>query len=257
VVSNAQLTNEGTYRVRAENANGSVTSDPVDLRILINPAVLIPPLNQSAVAGGNATFSLVITGHPPPFGYLLRKGSTIVTNYNSDEPIAFFTLFNVQSNNAGTYRLVVTNEANPSPGLTLDPVTLTILADNDHDGLPDEWEAGHDLGTNNAADAQFDSDLDGQTNWQEYLAGTNPRDSQSLHKLARIFLAAQEAAAVVEFNAVSNKTYTLQYRGSATTGAWARLADFVALPTNRLVSITNSLHGTEARYYRLLTPRAP
>ena len=106
--------------------------------VLINPTVVIPPLSQRVVEGGNAIFSLMISGHPPPFGYLLRKSSAILTNYTTDETSGFLTLYNVQTNNAGSYRIVVTNAANPAPGLVLDPITLTVLADTDHDGLPDD-----------------------------------------------------------------------------------------------------------------------
>src|SRR5206468_12731151 len=121
VVSNATLANEGDYQVRASNQAGDALSDPVSLTVLINPAVVIPPLSQSVVVGGSTTFSAVISGHPPPFGYLLRKGSSVITNYSSPETMAFFTLSNAQTNEAGTYRLVVTNAANPAPGLAMDP----------------------------------------------------------------------------------------------------------------------------------------
>src|SRR5439155_9753968 len=108
------------------------------------------------------------------------------TNYTSAETIGFLTLFNMQPTNAGTYRVVVTNAANPSPGLSFDPVTLTVLADSDHDGLPDDWESAHGLSPNDPADAQLDFDLDGQSNWQEYIAGTDPQDRQSFLKVQQI-----------------------------------------------------------------------
>jgi len=257
LVTNAQLGNEGAYRVTAANAYGSVTSAPVDLGVLINPAIVVPPLNQTVVVGGNATFSLMISGHPAPFGYLLRKSSVVLTNYTSDEPIGFFTLRQVQPTNAGTYRIVITNAANPAPGLSVDPVTLTVLADRDLDGLPDEWETAHGLAINDPTDAELDSDRDGQNNWQEYLAGTDPNDPQDFLKVERISVAGGAATAVIQFNAVANKTYTVQFRDSTTAQDWRKLADVVALPTNRLVSITNDHLGPEQRYYRLAAPRTP
>ncbi len=257
VISNAQLTSEGSYSVTAANAWGAVTSDSIILTVLINPAVVAPPLDQRVVAGGNATFSVLISGHPSPFGYLLRKGSNILTNYVSGETSGFLTLFNVQSNNAGTYRLIITNAANPSPGLSLDPVTLTVLADSDHDGLPDEWELAHGLDKNNPADAQFDSDGDGQTNLQEYLAGTDPQDPMSFLTMRGLSLARESGGAIIQFEARSNKTYTVQSRYSTTAQAWSKVADFVAYPTNRNLSITNGIKAARERYYRLATPRIP
>ena len=36
-----------------------------------------------------------------------------------------------------------------------------------------------------------------------------------------------------------------------------KVADVVAFPANRLVSITNSVTGAERRFYRLVTPNVP
>jgi hypothetical protein len=56
--------------VVAANASGAVTSAPVHPGILINPAVIVPPLSQNVVAGGNVTFCVMISGHSSLFGYL-------------------------------------------------------------------------------------------------------------------------------------------------------------------------------------------
>ena len=129
-----------------------------------------------------------------------------------------------------------------------------MLADSDHDGLPDDWEAAHGLNSNNAADAQLDRDLDGMTNLQEYLAGTDPDNPRSSLKLDRIILAAGQTAAVLQFNAASNKTYRIQARNSLSSGEWSTVAAIVARPTNHLATITNTLDGARSRYYHLLTP---
>src|SRR5205823_875725 len=113
-LSNVQLTNEGLYQVAVGNGYGTVTSAPVRLGVLIDPSIVIPPLSQRVAAGGNATFSFMVAGHPAPFGYQLRKSSVTVTNYLSDSSIGSLSLFNVQPSDAGTYRIIVTNAANPS-----------------------------------------------------------------------------------------------------------------------------------------------
>lgn len=48
------------------------------------------------------------------------------------------------------------------------------LADDDRDGMPDEWEDQYGLNKHNAADAHLDADNDGLTNLQEFIQGTNP-----------------------------------------------------------------------------------
>jgi hypothetical protein len=253
-VTNVQIADEGTYQAVAMNSFGAATSAPVRLIALFTPTVVIPPLDQTVIAGADATFSVLVSGHPPPFGFILRKGNSNLTSVVSDSRMAFLTLSNVQPSNAGTYRIVVTNAATLA-GRILDPVSLTVLADSDNDGLPDQWEAVHGLRTNDPGDARLDFDLDGYSNAQEYVAGTDPQDSDSMPRIEQITVVASNA--VVQFQAQSNKTYTLEFRDSLSSSSWTKLADFVALRTNTLVSLTNRSDAPRTRYYRLATPRTP
>lgn len=52
--------------------------------------------------------------------------------------------------------------------------------DDDNDGMPDDWEISFGLNPVDNSDAQTDTDLDGFTNLQEYEAGTDPTDSNSV-----------------------------------------------------------------------------
>ncbi len=54
--------------------------------------------------------------------------------------------------------------------------------DRDGDGLPDWWETLH-FGSPTAADPMVDSDGDGVLNWQEFVAGTDPHDSNSYFRV--------------------------------------------------------------------------
>jgi hypothetical protein len=112
------------------------------------------------------------------------------------------------------------------------------------------------FGTNDSSDAELDFDRDGQSNTQEYLAGTDPRDPESFLKIESMVLE-EGRSAVLQFQAVAGKTYALQSRNVTGTGAWVRLAEVVAFATNRLVSITNSVNGATGRFYRLVTPNTP
>jgi hypothetical protein len=47
-------------------------------------------------------------------------------------------------------------------------------ADNDHDGMPDQWETDHSLNPADPADRNGDSNSDGYTNLEEYLNSITP-----------------------------------------------------------------------------------
>ena len=252
-VQNVQRSDEGFYRVIAQNSYGYGTSAPVWMGVLINPTVIIAPLNQSVVAGAPATFAFQIDGYPPPFGYQLRRSTTLLTNYVSDEPSGFLTLFNVQPGLAGSFRIVVTNAANPNPGLSLGPVTLSVLADFDHDGLPDIWEVARGLNTNDAADAALDLDGDGLSNVQEYLAGTDLKEPTSALRIESL-QALAGGGALLQFEASSNRTYSVQTREAFTLAPWRSIADLITGPTNRLFFLTNAPSPSNA-FFRLVTPK--
>ena len=62
------------------------------------------------------------------------------------------------------------------------PYTVQITQDTDGDGLPDWWENAWTLNPSIATGvdgASGDPDLDGFSNWSEYMADTNPRDGAS------------------------------------------------------------------------------
>jgi len=50
-----------------------------------------------------------------------------------------------------------------------------VVLDNDHDGMPDEWEKLYGFDPSNPTESYMDFDGDGYTNIEEYLNGTNPK----------------------------------------------------------------------------------
>jgi len=121
--------------------------------------------------------------------------------------------------------------------------------DRDYDGLPDSWESQYRLNPDSAADVSQDPDHDGQSNRDEYFAGTDPTNPASRLELKIISL----SPVTLEFFAVANKSYTIEFRNSLTAGTWAPLAHVDALPTPRVVRWPDSPGGL--RFYRLRTPR--
>jgi hypothetical protein len=99
--------------------------------------------------------------------------------------------------------------------------------------------------------------MDGMTNLQEYLAGTDPTNGLSYLKIDSIVLN-NATNTLLTLSAVSNRTYSVICRDDVATGMWVRLADVDARATNRIVTVTNQLPaGAPYRFYRLQTPRLP
>jgi hypothetical protein len=99
---------------------------------------------------------------------------------------------------------------------------ITLGVDSDGDGLPDEWERTliAMLGGNlTLADIrpEDDSDGDGMTNLQEYLAGTYPWDYED--RLALDILEVRNGRAVLEFMVIDGREYIVH--GSTDLKNWA------------------------------------
>lgn len=137
----------------------------------------------------------------------------------------------------------------------LNPLGTTIavtkyFGDFDGDGIPDEWEARYGLSTNNVEDASLDLDADGFTNREEYIAGTDPTN----HLSSLRFEVFADPPTFL-FSAVSNRSYTVEYRDSLEAGPWTRLQDVLPAPTNRVYVLPAPTEGTRLRFYRVRTPK--
>ena len=105
----------------------------------------------------------------------------------------------------------------------------------------------------------LEPDRDGFNNLQEFLAGTDPRDSRSYLKLEIIpSPSGWNGSLMIRFQAVSGKSYSVQYRDAILDGAWRKLADIAPGANNRLVELADRpSSGTTVRFYRLITPGTP
>jgi hypothetical protein len=138
--------------------------------------------------------------------------------------------------------------AAPTPGQAVG------ASDSDGDGMPDAWEQ-----TNGTfvfiPDANDDPDADALTNWEEYFAGTHPHDPTSTLQFSGI--TSQNGNIILQFHASANRTYSLLYKPSLDALQWSKLTDFAALPTNRVVNVTNALSSDPTQFYRVVTPIQP
>jgi hypothetical protein len=254
VITNVQLASSGDYRCAITDDAGTVFTQPARLIPLITPVIIQPPLSQTVPAGGLVSLSVALgEGNPAPFYYEWRRGSVIIGAFPNSAKTNVFTFLAHSNLVSQQYRLIITNLATTNIQAVGTVFNITTLADNDHDGLPDALEVSLGLNTNNAADAALDLDGDTMSNGAEYLAGTDPVNPLSFLKLD---LATSAGRALVHFDAVSNRTYSVLYSDSSSGGSWFRLSDIVGRINNRSELIVDP-SSTSNRFYRLVTPRQP
>jgi len=139
----------------------------------------------------------------------------------------------------------------PIPGSTLIPVFKGQPEfDLDGDGMPEAWEVARGLDPADPTDAGLDTDLDGLSNLQEYLAGTEPRDARSVLRLTAL-----RAGGQFSFSAAPHRSYSVLWREGVGVGRWAKLADVEAAAQARQVTIVDPLPLTEGRLYQVVTPQ--
>jgi hypothetical protein len=247
-----QAATAGDYTMVVFNSFGSDVSQIGRIIIGLPPFFIRQPERQTVVQGDTVQFSVEMGG-APPFGYRWRRSSSTLVDFGAGRPV--FTITNVQPANAGSYSVVVTNIINAAPGVLSAFAQLTVLADTDGDHVPDTWETANGFDPADPADGALDADGDGLSNHDEYRSGTDPRDPDSYMKLDSIGLA--EGGILIEFKAMSNRTYSVLMKPTATPGAWSRLADVPSATSNRTVTVTDPNPDDSNRYYQLITPRLP
>ena len=126
-ITNVQINDEGDYAALVTDSVATVPTLPAKLIPLVSLSIVQPMKSVTNYAGTDASFSIGISGYPPPFAYQFRKGSVPLTpwilSYSSNYT---FTITNVQATDAGNYRIVVTNMA--TPGGVAGSATLTVLS---------------------------------------------------------------------------------------------------------------------------------
>jgi len=120
--------------------------------------------------------------------------------------------------------------------------------------MPNEWEAFYQLDADSNADATEDADGDRANNLAEYLAGTSPRDQQSVFAITS-FSVPQDGFEL-RFHAVAGRTYSLQLREAADDGVWLTKTNIGAVPVTGEAAISVTKEQAN-RYLRLVTPAVP
>jgi sugar lactone lactonase YvrE len=120
-----------------------------------------------------------------------------------------------------------------------------------NDGIPDSWRLLW-FGTisNALSAANADPDGDGASNWDEYVAGTNPLDATSVFQ----FLPGSSFAPsgfTLQWPSVVNKHYTVQCSSSISPGNWTTLATNI-LGNGQTMQWTDTNATGQAQFYRAL-----
>jgi len=142
-----------------------------------------------------------------------------------------------------------------SIGYTYDPAgnltlrAIVISTDTDGDGMDDAWELQYftDLSRNGSGD--FDGD--GATDLAEFLAGTLPNNAASVFKILPNPSVAS-GSVTVQWQAVTGRTYRLQFKNSLSQTNWQDVLGDVAAggPVGSKVDATAA--GQKNRSYRVM-----
>jgi len=141
-------------------------------------------------------------------------------------------------------------------GFSMVPVDAATVPNSNQGG---DWrissEPGGSPGGEDPGTLGLDGDGDRMFDWQEYIAGTDPADPHSLLKIDSVALTDANEV-ILTFQAIANKSYTVEYTDALPDATWSRLADVFAQPVNRNETVRDA-RTHPGRYYRLLTPAKP
>jgi hypothetical protein len=267
-INNVQLSHAGDYYVIVNDTFGSATSGTARLIVNTTAEYTQQPIGQVVPEGGTAFFSSAWSGSGP-FLHRWRRtlptaatigiiGPTsgltrlLLTNgyLTSSQTNSVLVFTNVGTNLSGSYGLVVSNAVGQGASAA---ATLTVIADTDRDGLPDSWETGRaGFAINDPSDALRDDDGDGMNNGREYFAGTDYLNPNSYLRANM----QSSGALQLTFQAVSNRTYMVQYTDSLSPIQWVNLFIVPARSNTTSVTLTDPSPKPK-RYHRIVTPAQP
>ena len=129
--------------------------------------------------------------------------------------------------------------------LGLDPLN----SDTDGDGMQDGAEQNDGLDPVNPDDANDDQDMDGRTNLEEALAGTDPNDPYSVFRVVVVDHTATQVT--VSFPSRITAIYEVQFKNDLTDPTWTGETTIVADYTTSKATLPIPA-GMEKIFYSVL-----
>jgi hypothetical protein len=192
--------------------SGTASAPGAYIEILEAPGGIFPPSVNGDPHPSNTVIATVHIGQgtDPQIGAIGKASGLLMLIRSSAKPI-FARVFNRNSRlessfyadsglftNFSKYAVFQIDVAS-----TLSPLDI---GDDDGDGLHNSWEKS--LNSNPNAP---DSDGDFMTDYEEFLAGTNPIDANSYLGIQELSLANSPDGLVIKWSAIPGKSYKVQY----------------------------------------------
>lgn len=123
------------------------------------------------------------------------------------------------------------------------------MTDSDGDGMDDQWEMAY-FGSLDR-DGTGDYDLDGVSDLDEYLAGTDPTDSNSVFRARAIYSETTGQNVSITWPTAPGKTYQVQFKNDLNDSSWQNLDGNVVLQGNQAV-LPDSVSAIGQKFYRVV-----
>ena len=119
--------------------------------------------------------------------------------------------------------------------------------------MPDVWEEANGFDRHDPSDADLDADRDGLTNAGEWLAGTNPRDSQSVFTLRGSHAASDGFS--FRYSTLTGRVYRVQARDLTALAPWSETS--VTNGTGSEVEFRQPSAAGDGKLFRVKLEPAP
>jgi len=276
-ITNLVDTDAGIYSVIVSNIYGSVFSSNATLTVSDAPFIATPPVSQVVGIGSNATFSATVYG-VPPFVFQWYYNGNPAGPATGGTNISYFTVTNVQTNQAGNYSVKVFGQGSAissnavltvlpfPPSIVTQPANQSILlGSNVTFTLSISGTAPYTYqwlfnGANipNATNAAYSLSPVAVSNAGNYsVAVTNAfggvvSANANLIVVFAPMLSLQILAGYpqLDLNGMINSNFVVQYSTNLTASNWIKLISVPNLSASPYQFIDPAGSGQRARYYR-------